>query len=136
MCLNCAALSSVISSKIAKFACNYLNTDMKHLTVVDPGEGPGGPAPPYYSAKMRPVGPKKNILENAPPPPPPPPYLGVWMTGPPTYLKVWIRHCVITVPIHLALCFMVLATRVTFQGSTLGVSWPIRFHVWSPGQVL
>ena len=69
MCLNCAALSSVISNKIAKFACNYLNPDMKHLTVVDPGEGPGGPGPLYYSAKMRPVGPKKNILENAPPPP-------------------------------------------------------------------
>ena len=69
VCLNCAALSSVISNKIAKFACNYLNPDMKHLTVVDPGEGPGGPGPLYYSATMRPLGPKKNILEHAPPPP-------------------------------------------------------------------
>ena len=28
--------SSVISSKIAKFACKYLNTDMKHLSTVGP----------------------------------------------------------------------------------------------------
>ena len=43
------------------------------------GRGPGGGAPPYFSTKMRPEGPKKIFLETAPPPPPP-------------YLKVRIHH--------------------------------------------
>ena len=59
-------------------------------SVADPGEGPGEHAPPYFSTKMRPEGPKKMFLETAAPlsqglddrPPLPPP----------SYLKVWIRH--------------------------------------------
>ena len=53
--------------------------------VADPGEGPGGPAPPLV------FGPNKNFLGT--PAPTPPSYLKVWMTGHPPYLKVWIRHC-------------------------------------------
>ena len=58
--------------------------------VADPGEGPGGPAPPpYFLTKMSPEGPKQIFLETAPPPHHlfwRPPLLS------PTYLKVWIRH--------------------------------------------
>ena len=48
------------------------------FSVADPGEGQGVPGPPYFSTKMRPIGPKKNFLETGPPS-----YLRVWMTGPP-----------------------------------------------------
>ena len=55
-------------------------------TVVNPGEGPRGPAPPYFWTKLRPEGPKKfGEGETGPPP-----YLRVWMTAPAFYLKVWI----------------------------------------------
>ena len=38
------------------------------FAVVDPGEGPGGPARlPYFSTKMRTEGPKKNFFETASP---------------------------------------------------------------------
>ena len=36
--------------------------------MADPGEGPGGPSPPYFSTKMRPEGPKKKFLESGLPP--------------------------------------------------------------------
>ena len=52
--------------------------------VADPGEGPGGPAPPppaYFQTKLRPEGPKINFGD---PPPPPPPL---------RYLKVLIWRC-------------------------------------------
>ena len=45
-------------------------------SVADPGEGPGGPAPPYFYTKLMPEGPKKIFGT-------PPLYLRVWMTGPP-----------------------------------------------------
>ena len=45
-------------------------------SVADPGEGPGGPAPPYFYTKLMPEGPKKIFVT-------PPLYLRVWMTGPP-----------------------------------------------------
>ena len=45
-------------------------------SVADPGEGPGGPAPPYFYTKLMPKGPKKIFVT-------PPLYLRVWMTGPP-----------------------------------------------------
>ena len=47
--------------------------------VADPGEGPGGPAPPYFSTKME-TGPSplSQGLDERPPPLP--------------YLEVWIRH--------------------------------------------
>ena len=48
------------------------------FSVADPGEGQGVPAPPYFSTKMRPIGPKKFFLETGPPS-----YLRVWMTRPP-----------------------------------------------------
>ena len=47
------------------------------LLVADPGEGPRGPAPPYFYTKLRPEGPEKKFFETVPP------YLRVWMTGPP-----------------------------------------------------
>ena len=43
--------------------------------VADPGEGPGGPAPPppaYFQTKLRPEGPKINFGDRPPPPPPSP----------------------------------------------------------------
>ena len=40
--------------------------------------GAGGPGPPYFSTKMRPIGPKKFFLETGRPS-----YLRVWMTRPP-----------------------------------------------------
>ena len=43
---------------------------------------------PYFWTKLRPEGPKKLFLEDAPPP-----YLRVWITDPPPYLKAWIWHC-------------------------------------------
>ena len=53
--------------------------------VGDPGEEPGGAAPPYF---WRPEGRKKFFFGDRVPPP----YLRVWMTGLPRYLKVWIVH--------------------------------------------
>ena len=48
------------------------------ITVVDPGEGPGGPpSPPQFLGQLRPEGPKKVWGVTAPPPPPPPLYLKV-----------------------------------------------------------
>ena len=47
--------------------------------MADPGEGPGGPATPYFATKMRPKGPKKKMFLEAGPPP----YLRVWMNSPP-----------------------------------------------------
>ena len=32
-------------------------------SVADPGEGPGGPAPPYFYTKLRPEGPRKNFWD-------------------------------------------------------------------------
>ena len=49
------------------------------VAVVDPGEGSGGAAPPYFWTKLRPKGPKK--------------YWGGDQAFPP-YFKVWIWHCV------------------------------------------
>ena len=43
-------------------------------TVADPGEGPGRPAP-YFWTKLMPEGPKKSFGR----PPPPSPYLRVWI---------------------------------------------------------
>ena len=37
--------------------------------VADPQEGPGSPAPPYFSTKLRTEGPKKIIFGDRPPPP-------------------------------------------------------------------
>ena len=58
----------------------------------DLGEGPGEHAPPYFSTKMRPEGPKKMFLETAAPlsqglddrPPLPPPL--IWRSGSATEL--------------------------------------------------
>ena len=63
--------------------------------MADPGEGSGGPAPPYFQSKLRPEGPKKYLWRLLPlfsvsgwlPPPPTPPL---------SYLKIWIRHWTIT----------------------------------------
>ena len=49
------------------------------VAVVDPGEGSGGAAPPYFWTKLRPKGPKKNGG-------------GDWAFPP--YFRVWIWHCV------------------------------------------
>ena len=46
--------------------------------------GGGGPAPAYFSTKMRPEGPKKKFWETGPPLIP---YLRVWMTVPPPTLS-------------------------------------------------
>ena len=48
-------------------------------SVADPGEGPGGPAPPYVGTKLRPQGPKK-------------------------FCKIWIQHCKYYYFLCLALC--------------------------------
>ena len=84
--------------------------------MADPGEGPGGPAPPIFGRNRGPNGRKKIFLRPPPlflppppPPPPPPPFFGRNRgpngrkknflrpppppppPPPPTYLKVWIR---------------------------------------------
>ena len=50
------------------------------VAVVDPGEGSGGAAPPYFWTKLRPKGPKK--------------YWGGGDRAFSPYFKVWIWHCV------------------------------------------
>ena len=55
--------------------------------VGDPGEGPGGAAPPYFLTTLRPEAWKKVFFYETGSPPL---YLRVWMTGLPRYLKVWI----------------------------------------------
>ena len=39
----------------------------RQKSVADPGEGPGGPGPPYFYTKLRPDGPKKIFLRLSPP---------------------------------------------------------------------
>ena len=56
------------------------------FSVVDPGEGPGGPGPPLFFDQNEARRAEKKFLGDRPPP-----YLRVWMTAPPPYLKVWIR---------------------------------------------
>ena len=51
-------------------------------SVADPGEGPGGPAPPYVGTKLRPQGPKKFCWETAPPI-----YLRIWIIEPPRLIS-------------------------------------------------
>ena len=84
------------------FLYGYTNRQTsRSIAVADPGEGPGGPGPPYFLTKLRPDGPK-NFLR------PPPPYLRVCMTAPPPvprYLKFWIRHCnAVKIRVALSLC--------------------------------
>ena len=55
----------------------------RQKSVADPGEGPGGPGPPYFYTKLRPDGPKKIFLRLSPPPP----YLRIWMTTPPPLIS-------------------------------------------------
>ena len=68
---------------------NKVDVDIE-LAVVDPAEGPGGPAPLIIEPNWGPRGRKKLFWRPAPPPPPP--YPRVWITAPPPYLKVWVRR--------------------------------------------
>ena len=87
------------------------------VAVVDPGEGSGGAAPPYFWTKLRPKGPKKKWGGDRAFPP----YFRVWIwhcvalveedkteagrakknwggnRALPPYFKVWIWHCVASV---------------------------------------
>ena len=70
------------AKKPAKKCAFFQGWRLAYTSVEDPGEGPGGPAPPYFSTKMRPEGPKKHLKETPPlsqalDDPPPPPYLKV-----------------------------------------------------------
>ena len=58
---------------------------------MDPGEGPRGPAPPYFFYQTEARRAKKRFFKTTPSPPR---YHRVWMTETPLYLKVWIRHCI------------------------------------------
>ena len=69
-----------------------INRAKLHLSVADPGEEPGGPAPPYFQTKRRPEG-RKQIFWRPPFAPPPPPLSQGLDDRAPLYLKVWIRHC-------------------------------------------
>ena len=55
------------------------------LSMVDPGEGPGGRGPPpYFEAKLRTEGPKTFFFETQLPPPPTPQFSqGVYDRAPP-----------------------------------------------------
>ena len=55
---------------------------MKAIAEADPGEGPRGPAPPYFKAKLRSGGPKMFFWR-------------VRMTALPTPTP-WIRHCIVS----------------------------------------
>ena len=75
--------------------------------MVDPGEGSEGPAPLFFSIKMRPEGPKKIFFETGPPP-----YLTVWMTAPPPpspYLKDWMGGMILRVRPRIKWFFKTLA---------------------------
>ena len=74
----------------------------RQKSVADPGEGPGGPGPPYFYTKLRPDGPKKIFLRLSPPP-----YLRIWMTTPPPLFQgqnhrsfMWTEalSCMVLVP--------------------------------------
>ena len=65
--VNCHFLeifTHVKTAKLPVYCLAWYQFKWLHIPLVDPGEGPRGPAPP--------------------PPPPPPP----------SYLKVWIHHCI------------------------------------------
>ena len=59
-------------------------TRISGFTVADPGEGPGGPTPPFLDETEAQRA-EKRILRLTPPPSRPP-YLRVQMTGPPSPL--------------------------------------------------
>ena len=81
-------LKSLLTSLFTFFLMSIRLNSKK--PVADPGEGPGGPAPPYFSTKMRPEGPNKIFWGTGPPP------LSEGLDDrpphPPSYLKIWIRH--------------------------------------------
>ena len=61
--------------------------------MVDPGEGPRGPAPsppPTLFLDQTEAQRTEKFFWRLPPPLP---YLRVWIANPPRYLKVWIWHC-------------------------------------------
>ena len=69
------------------FPRNYTPVNEGYISVVDPGEGLGGPHPSYIRPNWGPES-RKFFLR-----PPPPFHLRVGMTGPLPFLKVWICHC-------------------------------------------
>ena len=88
------------------FLYGYTNRQTsRSIAVADPGEGPGGPGPPYFLTKLMPTGRKIFFFEATPslsqglddrarPPPPVP-----------RYLKFWIRHCnAVKIRVALSLC--------------------------------
>ena len=76
---------SFFFNNFERFLLHYVRWEYR--LVADPGEGPRGPAPPYFWTKLRPKG-SKNFFEETGPPP----YRRDWMTAPTPHLKVWIRH--------------------------------------------
>ena len=58
--------------------------------MADPGEGPGGPAPPLVLDQTEAQRAEKMFLET--PSPPPPPLSKGLDDRAPMYLKVWIQH--------------------------------------------
>ena len=69
----------VVHAETTKKRTQLYNLDGR--PVGDPGEGPGGVAPPrHFKTKLRPEVPKKALLESARPPSPS--YLRVWIRGP------------------------------------------------------
>ena len=74
---------------------------------MDPGEGPGGPAPPppLVLDQTEAQRAEKNFLETPFPAPPPPPPLSKGLDDrAPTYLKVWIQHWLVPIWENVILC--------------------------------
>ena len=59
------------------------------MTMADPGEGAGEPAPPLFLDQTEAQRAEKDFCKTALP------YLRVWMTTSPRYRTVWIRHYMI-----------------------------------------
>ena len=65
-----APLGNLLSIQVPLMRCAFKCVIPHIITLVaDPQEGPGSPAPPYFSTKLRTEGPKKIIFGDRPPPP-------------------------------------------------------------------
>ena len=65
-----APLGNLLSIQVSLMRCAFKYVTPHIITLVaDPEEGPGGPAPPYFSTKLRPEEPKIFFFGDRPPPP-------------------------------------------------------------------
>ena len=116
------------AKKPAKKCAFFQGWRLAYTSVEDPGEGPGGPAPPYFSPKMRPEGPKK-YLGDTPPPlsqalddPPPPSPLSEGL-NPPLYLYQVVRDAKSHARLkELSLAGYIVVQRFSFVFSLVSAS--------------